>query len=82
MLDDRGENTMKDLEHEKNNLWDCRADQAQESLYTNFWNNDIGVMNQALPESNPNNDHPIYWWHAHVIDVLVYGYNRTKDTKY
>lgn len=82
MLDDRGENTMKDLEHEKNNLWDCRADQAQESLYTNFWNNDIGVMNQALPESNPNNDHPIYWWHAHVIDVLVDGYNRTKDTKY
>lgn len=77
-----GVNLMTDLRQEERDLWHSRAEQAQESLYINFWNADIGVMNQALPESNPNNDHPIYWWHAHVMDVLADGYSRTKSDKY
>ncbi len=63
-------------------LWENRAELAQKSLYDNFWNPESGIMNQALPEANPNNGHPIYWWHAHVIDVLVDGYNRTKNEEY
>lgn len=63
-------------------LWYQRAEIAQESLYINFFNPETGVMNQGIPPGNPHNERPIYWWHAHVMDVLADGYRRTAAERY
>jgi len=64
------------------NIWYTRCDMAQESLYNNFWNPNRQIMNQGVPADNQHNRLPIYWWHAHVIDVLVDALNRGKDKAY
>jgi predicted alpha-1,6-mannanase (GH76 family) len=54
------------------------ADDAQKALNTEFWS-----VNQKY--YNQNNDGHTgfnYWWNAHALDVLVDGYNRTKDAAY
>nr|AYQ74079.1 glycosyl hydrolase [Cohnella candidum] len=48
----------------------------------NFWNEELGIMNQLSPCGGTCNDHFVYWWHAHVIDVLADGYLRTKQRRY
>lgn len=53
-----------------NRIWASRAEQAQTEFRRLFWNEERGVMDQAVPGDGAN-DHWIYWWHAHVIDVLV-----------
>ncbi|MCD9020447.1 glycoside hydrolase family 76 protein [Cohnella silvisoli] len=63
--------------------WNIRAETAQEELLYNFWNERQSIMNQCAPcEDGTCNDSFVYWWHAHVIDVLVDGYERTKKRSY
>ena len=54
------------------------ADSAQLALQTQFWSESQHYYNQN------NNGHVgfNYWWNAHALDVLIDGYNRTKDPKY
>ncbi len=62
--------------------WSSRADIAQDELVAHFWNSQLGIMDQQVPCGGDCNDHFIYWWHAHVIDVLTDGYERTRNSKY
>ncbi|MCW3093827.1 MAG: glycoside hydrolase family 76 [Ferruginibacter sp.] len=54
------------------------ADSAQIALNTQFWSVDEKYYNQ----DNNGNKGFNYWWNAHALDVLVDGYNRTKDNAY
>lgn len=54
------------------------ADTAQRSLYTQFWSPNEKYYNQ----NNDGHTGFNYWWNAHALDVLVDGYNRTKDPSY
>jgi predicted alpha-1,6-mannanase (GH76 family) len=58
--------------------WAVSGDSAQKALNTQFWSLDEKYYNQD------NNGHKgfNYWWNAHALDVLVDGYNRTKDPAY
>jgi predicted alpha-1,6-mannanase (GH76 family) len=58
------------------------AETAQEELLYNFWSGELGIMNQLAPFEPGCNDHFIYWWHAHAIDALADGYERTKNAVY
>jgi predicted alpha-1,6-mannanase (GH76 family) len=62
--------------------WADRAEAAQQTLYTQFWNPTQQIMNQASPCSGTCNDPYVYWWHAHTLDVLVDGLLRTGDARY
>jgi len=62
--------------------WSVRAETAQEEMKYNFWNNRLNIMNQYVPCEGNCNDPFFYWWHAHVVDVLVDGYERTKHPCY
>ncbi|MBB6675322.1 glycoside hydrolase family 76 protein [Cohnella nanjingensis] len=59
-----------------------RAETAQEELIYSFWNERLGIMNQLAPYEPDCNDHFVYWWHAHVIDALTDGYERTRNPAY
>ncbi|WP_256701839.1 glycoside hydrolase family 76 protein [Paenibacillus sp. P3E] len=60
--------------------WPARADEAQRSLKKHFYNEKTGIMNQWFPrEYFRPDDNFYYWWHAHVLDVLVDAYERTHD---
>ncbi|AIQ68917.1 glycoside hydrolase family 76 protein [Paenibacillus graminis] len=60
--------------------WKTRADWFQHSLRKYFFNEKTGIMNQWFPkEYNRPGDNFYYWWHAHVLDVLVDAYERTGD---
>lgn len=59
-----------------------RAETAQEELLYNFWNEELGIMNQLAPFEPGCNDGFVYWWHAHAIDALADGYERTKNAAY
>lgn len=60
----------------------ARAETAQEELVYGFWNETLGIMNQLAPFEPNGNDHFVYWWHAHVVDALVDGYERTRNAAY
>ncbi|MCK9862211.1 glycoside hydrolase family 76 protein [Paenibacillus sp. ATY16] len=60
-------------------IWTERAAIAQEDFRRLFWNEERGVMDQVVPCNGTCNDHWIYWWHAHVVDVLVDSLGRTKS---
>jgi predicted alpha-1,6-mannanase (GH76 family) len=62
--------------------WRTRAETGQEELISCFWNESLGIMNQSSPCEGTCNDHFVYWWHAHVIDALADGYQRTKQSRY
>ncbi|MNO12315.1 Glycosyl hydrolase family 76 [compost metagenome] len=60
--------------------WQARADWFQRSLQQHFYNEKTGIMNQWFPrEDFRPDDNFYYWWHAHVLDVLVDAYERTED---
>ncbi|MBB3112690.1 putative alpha-1,6-mannanase (GH76 family) [Paenibacillus phyllosphaerae] len=64
-------------------VWQDRADEAQAEFTKSFWDDKRGLFNNAAPCiaqlcSDPFN----YWWLAHVVDVLVDGYERTEDSAY
>lgn len=54
------------------------ANLAQESLQVQYWSTSQNYYNQ----DNQGHIGFNYWWNAHALDVLVDGYNRTKDPKY
>ncbi len=54
----------------------------QKNLEINFWNDELKIMNQCAPYNDKCNDKLIYWWHAHVLDVILDAYKRTRDEKY
>ena len=62
--------------------WANRAQAAQHTLQTHFWNPEQGIMNQYAPCGGTCNDPYVYWWHAHTLDVLVDGLIRTGDARY
>lgn len=60
--------------------WPARADEVQRSLKKHFYNEKTGIMNQWFPrEYFRPDDNFYYWWHAHVLDVLIDAYERTHD---
>lgn len=54
------------------------ADSAQKTLNSQFWSLGEKYYNQ----DNNGNKGFNYWWNAHALDVLVDGFNRTKDNAY
>lgn len=54
------------------------ADSAQKALNTQFWS----VNEKYYNQNNDGHTGFNYWWNAHALDVLVDGYNRTKDPAY
>jgi len=58
--------------------WAVSGDSAQKALNIQFWSLDEKYYNQ----DNNGNKGFNYWWNAHALDVLVDGYNRTKDPAY
>lgn len=60
-------------------VWGPRADSAQAGLEKFFWDSADNVFysntNRVGPYSN-------YWWEAHAMDALVFGYERTGDSSY
>ncbi len=54
------------------------ADSAQKALNTQFWSANEKYYNQ----NNDGHTGFNYWWNAHALDVLVDGFNRTKDATY
>lgn len=54
------------------------ADSAQRALNTQFWS----VNEQYYNQNNDGHTGFNYWWNAHALDVLVDGYNRTRDAAY
>jgi len=57
--------------------WSATADSMQDATYTIFLSSD-GTFKQNHTGNNNFN----YWWNAHMLDVLVDGYLRTKDEAY
>ena len=56
------------------------CNEAQEALWNRFWDEKEGVFVNHYPVKTEENW--IYWWHAHVLDALLDGYLRTKDSIY
>lgn len=57
--------------------WAAIADSLQESTYNTF----IAANNHYYRQSISNNTFH-YWWNAHMLDVLVDGYQRTANSSY
>ncbi|WP_379131840.1 glycoside hydrolase family 76 protein [Paenibacillus sp. sgz500958] len=63
--------------------WSSRADWMQEKLWQNYFNEETGIMNQWFPrEFVREGDNFYYWWQAHVLDVLIDAYERTRNPEY
>lgn len=58
--------------------WAKAAEQSQLALDAQFYNTTNNYYNQ----NNDGHTGFNYWWNAHALDVLIDGYNRTKDAKY
>ena len=61
-----------------NNKWYVLADYLQEKLNSVFLSKD----GKYYAQDNAGNQKFHYWHNAHVLDVLVDGYERTKDARY
>lgn len=57
--------------------WSKIADSLQASTYENY----LGT-NGTFRQDNKGKEKFHYWWNAHMVDVLVDGYVRTKDASY
>ncbi|MEK3888317.1 glycoside hydrolase family 76 protein [Bacillus sp. FSL K6-3431] len=58
--------------------WGAKAEQAQASLYDNYWNEETNMFNNAYKCVNCNGQFH-YWWQAHAIDTLIDAYERTGE---
>jgi predicted alpha-1,6-mannanase (GH76 family) len=58
--------------------WDSAAQAGQEALLKHFW----FPQDHYFYHNNAGNKAFNYWWQAHALDVLLDGYERTRDTKY
>ncbi|WP_233711228.1 glycoside hydrolase family 76 protein [Lederbergia citrisecunda] len=74
---DNEENVMNTLSNE----WEEKAEQAQISLFENYWNNETSMFNNAY-ECNNCNGQFHYWWLAHALDTLIDAYERTNNVVY
>lgn len=57
--------------------WSATADAMQESTYTTYL-----TSNGTFRHNNQSNEFFNYWWNAHMVDVLLDGYLRTRDEVY
>jgi predicted alpha-1,6-mannanase (GH76 family) len=57
--------------------WSLAADSAQQALTREFWSVEHGYYTHSNNKTGFD-----YWWNAHALDVLVDGYNRTKQPVY
>lgn len=64
--------------YSKNGKWYVLADSLQEKLHKTFLSED----GKYYAQDNVGNQKFHYWHNAHVLDVLVDGYERTKDARY
>ncbi|MDH6371881.1 putative alpha-1,6-mannanase (GH76 family) [Paenibacillus sp. PastF-3] len=63
--------------------WKERAEWFQQCIERNYYNAETGIMNQWYPRAyNVEGENFYYWWQAHVIDILVDGYERSGDPAY
>lgn len=63
--------------------WGTRANLAQDSLDTRFWNETIRMYNIEAPcPDGTCNTIFHYWWMAHAVDNLVDAYVRTDSALY
>lgn len=58
--------------------WDSAAEAAQTALLKHFWSGQEGYFYQ----DNAGNKNFNYWWQAHALEVLLDGYERSRDKKY
>jgi len=63
----------------KNYILD-NCEKAQKGLIENFWSDKEGFFVNHYPVNKTENW--VYWWHAHTIDSLLDGYNRSKNDRY
>ncbi|HYG37350.1 MAG TPA: glycoside hydrolase family 76 protein [Cytophagales bacterium] len=68
--------TKKEVSSERN--WAALADSLQEASYNTYLSSD----KKYYIQDNAGETKFHYWWNAHALDVLVDGYNRTKDETY
>ena len=71
---------MAEINFDKNSESYKYADEAQDNLIKNYWNEDKNIFFDKYPQKTSGGLN--YWWMAHSIDVLVDGYIRTGDEKY
>lgn len=55
---------------------------VQTALEGEFWNDSKGTYDPYTIDNVLEVEHFHYWWQAHVVDVLVDGYERTRDPYY
>ncbi|UII19979.1 glycoside hydrolase family 76 protein [Fulvivirga ligni] len=57
--------------------WSATADSMQNATYTTYLSS-----NGTFKQDNQGNEFFNYWWNAHMVHVLIDGYNRTADNVY
>jgi len=62
------------------NIYHNYADEAQENLIKNYWNEQSGIFYDKFPRKTA--DILNYWWMAHAIDALADAFIRTGDAKF
>lgn len=71
------------VNHIKAALWQMRAEQAQRTLDSRFWNASISMYDIKTPcPDGACNTIFHYWWMAHAVETQVDGWNRTGDSIY
>lgn len=60
------------------NNYSALADSLQTATYSGF----LSSNGKYFIQNNSGNSNFNYWWNAHMVDVLVDAYSRTKDAKY
>lgn len=58
--------------------WDSAAQASQAALVKHFWS----AQEHYFLQDNTGNKNFNYWWQAHALDVLLDGYERTRDNRY
>ncbi|MDN5210798.1 glycoside hydrolase family 76 protein [Fulvivirgaceae bacterium BMA12] len=69
----RDPDTKTDIEY----TWSATADSMQEAVYTTYL-----TSNGTFQADNRGDQFFHYWWNAHMVDVLLDGYLRTRDEVY
>lgn len=71
---------MAEINFDKNAVCYKYADEAQDNLIKNYWNEKSGIFFDKYPQGTSGGLN--YWWMAHAIDVLADAYIRTGEAKY
>ncbi|QGQ95621.1 glycosyl hydrolase [Paenibacillus psychroresistens] len=81
MLNQENE-TIKPQTNIPQDLWEQRANLAQEGLITQFWNQKRNMFDNLSPCYDLCNERFHYWWQAHAVETLVDALVRTGDVQY